>query len=296
MNIAGTGLSGLVGSRIVDILSKKYSFENWSLETGVDITDKQSLENCINASSASWIFHFAAYTDVQGAEVQKSQGLESIAWKVNVRATEHIVELCQKSGKHVLYIDTDYAFDGNKKSYSEEDTPNPQGWYAQTKTEGAKRVVALGTKGLIIRISNPYRASPVGQATQPGKTDFVHKMLARLQGNQKIIAPSDQLFVPTFIDDIAQAIDKLVSIEANGIYHVVGSQAVSPYETGKIIARTYGLDEALVAPTTFAQYFKDRAPAPQYAVLKNDKIHRLGISMHTFESGMQQVKKQELQK
>jgi len=280
MKILGTGLSGLVGSRVTQLLSPEFTFENLSLETGVDITDKGSVAKRLEKSDAPWVFHMAAYTNVQGAEKEKDT-----ARKVNVEATQYIADICKKQKKRLLYIDTDYAFDGKKKSYTEEDEPNPLGWYAKTKTEGAKRVLAIG--GLVIRISNPYRALPVG------KKDFVHKMLERLQEGQTVTAPDDQIFTPTFIDDIASALRALVSLGASGIYHVVGS-SLSPFDAAAIIAEVFGCDMSLVQKTTFAEMFAGRAPVPQYAVLKNDKIQSLGVKMHTFEQGIAEVKKQEI--
>lgn len=282
MNILGTGLSGLVGSRVTALMLE-FTFENLSLETGVDITNKTSVDTYFAKSDAPWVFHLAAYTDVQGAEKD-----HDTSWKVNVLATENIVSNCKTLGKKLVYIDTDYAFDGTKKSYSEDDTPNPLGWYAKTKSEGAKRVLALGAQGLVIRISNPYRARPVG------KKDFVHKMLERLQAGQPITGATDQLFTPTFIDDIAEALKKLIRINASGIYHVVSSPALSPYEAGLAIADVFGYDTSLVQKGTFAAMFAGRAPAPQYAALTNDKISALGISMHSFAAGIAEVKKQEL--
>ena len=288
MKLLGTGLSGLVGSRIVELLSPKHTFTNYSLENGVDITDREDMLSRINKEAeAPWMLHLAAYTNVQQAEKDRSLGEESAAWKVNVTATQHIVDACVPSGKRLLYVDTDYAFDGKKKTYNEDDAPSPQGWYAITKSEGAKRVLAMGERGLVIRISNPYRANPVG------KTDFAHKMLERLTNRDEIVAPMDQLFVPTFIDDIAVAIDTLISANAAGLYHVVGSQAISPFDAARTVARTFGLSEELVKETSFATYFSGRAPVPQYAVLANDKIRALGVSMRGFTEGIEEVKKQE---
>lgn len=281
MNILGTGLSGLVGSRVVELLTPDFTFENLSLETGVDITDKKSVDTYFEKSSAPWVFHMAAYTNVQEAEKE-----HELAWKINVDATENIIMNCKKYGKKLLYIDTDYAFDGKKKSYTEEDIPNPLGWYAKTKTEGAKRVIDMG--GLVIRISNPYRSNPVG------KKDFVHKMLEQLRSGQRITGATDQTFAPTFIDDIAHALRKLMSINANGIYHVVSSPALSPYEAGLAIADVWRYDTNLVQKTTFATMLAGRAPAPQYAALKNDKITSLGVIMHSFIEGIKEVKKQEV--
>ncbi len=294
MKILGTGLTGLVGSRIVDLLSSRYTFTNYSLDNGVDITNKADITSRIRGEQdAPWVLHLAAYTNVQQAEKDRPLGEESDAWKVNVLATEYVIEACRLAGKRLLYVDTDYAFDGTQKEYREEDTPHPLGWYAITKSEGAKRVLALGEKGLVIRISNPYRAHLVGLPAQAGKTDFVHKMLERLQAGQEVVAPTDQLFVPTFVDDIALAIDKLLSIDASGIYHVVGSQAISPFVAAQAIARVYRCDEKRIKPTTFSTYFLGRAPTPQYAVLVNDKIRALGVAMHGFEDGLLEVRRQE---
>jgi len=287
MNILGTGLSGLVGSRITELLSDDYSFENLSLETGVDITRKESVDSYFSRSEAPWVFHFAAFTDVQGAEKERYLGEKSLAWKINVTATDHIIENCKKLGKKLLYVDTDYAFDGTKRVYTEEDDPHPLGWYAITKYEGAKRVLALGGNGLVIRIANPYRAHPVG------KKDFVHKMMERLESGQDVTGATDQLFVPTFVDDIAYAIGVLVKTSAFGLYHVVGSTALSPYDAARTVADIFQFDSSRVKPTTFRAMFKDRAPAPRYAALKNDKITALGVSMRTFEEGLKEVKKQE---
>lgn len=287
MKILGTGLSGLVGSRVVELFTPRHTCVNFSLENGIDITQREDIIARIEKESdANWVLHLAAYTNVQQAEDDWSLGEESNAWKVNVLATQNIIDACEKSHKRLLYVDTDYVFDGTKKSYSEDDVPLPLSWYAKTKSEGARRAILFG--GLVIRIANPYRANPVG------KTDFVHKMLERLQTKVEIQAPTDQLFVPTFIDDIAMAIEKLLEENAKGIYHVLGSQALSPFDAAKTLARLYGFDEGMVKPITFSEYFAGRAPVPQYAALTNTKISSLGVRMRGFEEGIAEMKNQEM--
>ena len=286
MNILGTGLSGLVGSRVVELLSPMHSFEDLSLDTGVDITKKDVVVPRIEKSNAQWLLHFAAKTDVDGAEREREQGVQGSSWVVNVQATEYIVEACRRSNKRLLYISTDYVFDGTKEFYTEEDTPNPQGWYAVTKHEGEKRVAQLGDKSLIIRIANPYRAHFAA------KPDFVAKIRKKLEQGEPLTSPSDQLFVPTFIDDIAKAIENLVTGQATGVYHVVGSDALSPYDAARKIARAYGLDESLVSATAFSTYFAGKAPRPLHAVVKNDKITKFGVPMATFDEGLAEIKKQ----
>jgi dTDP-4-dehydrorhamnose reductase len=296
MNVIGTGLSGLVGSRIVELLSPSVQFAPLSSKGLVDITDHAAVFEAVTKSSAPWILHLAAYTDVQGAEKEKEKGKESKAWQINVEATKNLVNIAHTTGKHLLYIDTDYAFDGTKESYTEEDVPNPQGFYAVTKTEGAKHVLSLDTHGLVMRIANPYRSEvSVVDLKEPhaGKKDFVHKMIERLRSGLDIKAPTDQLFVPTFVDDIAHAMDVLMQKKAYGVYHVVGSEAISPYDVAKEIASVYGLDDSHITETSFASYFEGSAPIPQYAALSNKKIESLGITMKTFSEGIREVKKQE---
>lgn len=287
MNILGTGLTGLVGSRVTDLLSVSHTFENLSLETGVDITKPETLQERFAASSAPWVFHFAAYTDVQGAEKEKELREQSAAWKVNVDATKNIVALCKKLGKRLLYLSTDYVFDGTKDAYGEEDIAHPQGFYAETKYRGEEAVGTLGDQGLIIRIANPYRARPVG------KKDFMHKMKERLEGNLPISAPNDQLLTATFIDDLASGIAVLIEANASGVYHLPGGDALSPYDAAMQIASVFHLNVSLISKTTFAAYFAGKAPIPQKGVLKHDKIDALGITLHTFERGLEEVKKQE---
>lgn len=286
MKIVGTGLSGLVGSRVVELLQNDFSFTDLSRETGIDITDYPTVDALLSASPASWVFHFAAATDVDRAEKERTLGEKSIAWIVNVAATENIAKICRQNGKHLLYISTDYVFAGVKQSYSETDQPDPQGWYAVTKYEGEKRIQELGSQALIIRIANPYRAAQVG------KSDFVHKIMERLAASQTVLSPTDQLFMPTFIDDIALAIAALVKRQAWGIYHVVGNEALSPFAAAVKIAQTFGFNPSLVKATTFAKFFAGRAPRPFHAVLKHDKIDKLGIRMCPFTEGLTEVKRQ----
>ena len=287
MEIIGTGLSGLVGSRVTKLLSPGFAFIDLSKETGIDLLDFFKVREMISASHAPWVFHFAAYTDVQQAESEKAKGKESVSWKVNVGATENVMNICKETGKKLLYISTDYVFDGTKDEYDEDDVPNPISWYGQTKYEGEKLVQTLGTHSLVVRIANPYRSNPVG------KMDFVHKMLERMNAGLEIQAPSDQLFCPTYIDDVASCLEKLVSTDAHGIYHVVSATGVTPYEAAKELALEFGYKDALITPVSYALYFSGKALPPKQALLKHDKIDALGVRLHTFSEGLHGVKQQE---
>ncbi|MBI4066331.1 SDR family oxidoreductase [Candidatus Gottesmanbacteria bacterium] len=287
MNIIGTGLSGLVGSRVVELLQPEFQFENLSLETGFDITHTDAVMDRIGKSHASWVFHFAATTDLEAAEKERQLGQNSKTWRVNVGGTRNVVQAAYASKKHVLYLSTDFVFDGESGPYTEQSRPNPQSWYAITKYEGEKLVSGMGEGGLIVRIAFPYKAGRVGRES------FLHRIVDLMMQGKTIQSPNDQLFMPTLIDDIARAMSVLVSGAASGIYHVVSPQALSPYEAARKIAAAYGLDAALVVQVSSAEYYKDRAPRPFHAVLKHDKIDALGIRIRSFDEGLALIKSQE---
>jgi dTDP-4-dehydrorhamnose reductase len=97
---------------------------------------------------------------------------------------------------------------------------------------------------------------------------------------------------PTFIDDIALSLERLFQVSENGIYHVVGSQFLSPYEAALAIAKTFAYDTSLIKQTTRETFFQGRAPRPFRLALKNDKIRKLGLEMATFDQGLLLLKKQ----
>ncbi len=284
MKVLGTGLNGLVGSRIVELLKDKYEFES----SDVDITDRNKISEKIKSSDASIILHLAAKTDVDGCEKDKPLGVEGEAWKVNVEGARNVAEACGQTNKKLIYISTDFVFDGENPpagGYAEEDIQNPINWYAKTKYEGEKIVRGLRTPWIIVRIASPYRAVF-------GRPDFVRAILQQLQKGYPVAAVSDHIFTPTFIDDIALAINVLIKNNLQGIFHCVGSQSSTPFDAANLIADEFHLDKSKINKTTRSIFFNDRAPRPFQLALKNDKIARLGVKMRTFEEGLRKIKSQ----
>ncbi len=282
-HIFGIGISGLVGSRIVALLQDKYNFDNLSLDTGVNITDPQTLDVIRKDTDHSVVLHLAAIADVDACEKDRHLGKESLAYKVNVQGTENVVAACKAANKKIIYISTDFVFDGTKPEgevYSEEDALHPINWYAQTKYQGEEIVKNSGLPYLIVRLAYPYRNIFVL------KKDFVRAIADRLKENQPVIAVTDHIMTPTFMDDIALGLDVLLHDNATGIFHMVGSQHITPYDAAFLIAEKFGLDKSLISQTTRAEFFKDRAPRPFNLALNNAKIKKLGAQMRTFEEGL----------
>src|SRR3989344_2550964 len=288
MKILGTGLSGLVGSRIVELLKDKYEFENISRSEGVDISNRDQVLEKIKSSDAQIVLHLAGKTDVDGCEKDRNLGEEGEAWKINVLGTQNVAEACLATDKKLIYISTDFVFDGEnmpQAGYSEEDITNPINWYAKTKYEGEKIVQQSKAPWLIVRIAYPYRASFP-------KLDFARAILERLQDGLVVAAVEDHIFTPTFIDDIANALDALIRNNSEGIYHVVGGQSLTPYDAAVLIAKEFNLDSSKINKIGRANFFNNWAARPFQLALKNGKIEKLGLQMRTFEEGIREVKKQ----
>ncbi|MDP2649876.1 MAG: SDR family oxidoreductase [bacterium] len=305
IRILGTGLSGLVGSRVVELLADQYEFQNLSRETGFDIADRESTGKIIKDSNALIVLHLAAKTDVDGCEKDKEDDLKNYylanipvhqcvenngqsAWEINVLGTKNIADACSLAGKRLIYISTDFVFDGERndsRPYLEEDIPNPMNWYGQTKYEGEKIVKSYNLPWTILRIAYPYRSNF-------SRNDFVRTVIGRLKKGEKLNMVLDHVMSPTFIDDIAKALDVIVKTSSTGIFHMVGSQFVTPYEAASIIADIFNFEKSLVDKTTMQEFFANRAQRPFYLGLENDKIQKLGVKMMTFEEGIIEVKRQ----
>jgi dTDP-4-dehydrorhamnose reductase len=284
--ILGTGLSGLVGTRIVELLSDKFEFDNLDRTTGIDITDSQTVLDKFRNSEATTVFHLAAYTDVKGAEKEKELKENSLAWKINVIGTQNIVKACEVTGKKIIHVSTDLVLGGDNMpegGFTEDSEPNPLSWYAETKYEAEKIVKEMSKSWLIARIAYPYRKSFE-------KPDFVRFFRDWLKEGKTISVLTDRLITPTFIDDIAGAFEIFMETDATGIYHTVGSQIVSLRDAVIEIAETFGLDSSLVGSTTREEFLVGRPPEPFSSALSNVKIKQLGIKMHTFEEGLQILK------
>lgn len=285
MKVLGTGLTGLVGSRVVELLNSRFEFENISTSTGIDITNAKQVEQAISSSSAPVVIHFAAKTDVDGCEEDKALGREGDAWKINVEGTRNVATVCENTGKKLIYISTEFVFDGTKDFYTEEDSPSPINWYGMTKYEGEKIVQALETPWIILRPAYPYRA-------QFEKKDFVRAILARFESQQTITAVTDHFFTPTFIDDLAQCFPVLIQENKTGVYHATGSESLSPYEAAEKIADIFNLNTTLIQKITRAEFFAGRALRPYALRIKNDKITALGVKMKSFTQGLEELKNQ----
>lgn len=288
--IFATGATGLVGSRFVEMYSDQYDVINLDLTTGVDITNMQSIETTVSQyPDAKVLIHLAAFTDTKQA-MEQNGDQRGLCYQVNVIGTKNIVDVCLKHGIYLIHISTDFVFDGNKSDpYTEEDVKNPLEWYGATKAMAEDVVLNSQLSYSIVRISYPYRAN------YSLKPDTIGKIRAGLESGKLSPQFTDTIITPTFVDDIARALAVLVERQLTGIYHVVGSTSLSPYELAKIVAITYGFDPALVKQGSLTEYLKTTTrPFARYVAMSNNKATRdLGLNFADLEAGLSEIKKQQ---
>lgn len=265
IKVAMTGGDGLVGSKIVEILKVDENFDvTLILEQQMDITNREGVFNILKDLNFDVFIHLAAYTNVDKAEIEKER-----VWNINVEGTRNVLDAVNLKNKNFIYISTDFVFDGKKENcpFFEDSKPNPISHYGLTKYEGEKIV---REKGIIIRISYPYRTK------FKNKSDIVRNIRSLLKQGKSLSMVTDSKIVPTFIDDIGYAFKSFL-LDLNflnfnpKIFHLVGSQAISPYECGKIIANVFNLDNSLIKPITYNEYFKDKAKRPQFSDIKSKR-------------------------
>jgi dTDP-4-dehydrorhamnose reductase len=288
MKIIGTGLTGLVGSRIIE-LNPDVEFINISIETGISILDPVQLESVFTANpDADAVLHLAAFTDTNAAWAQKGDKT-GLCYQLNVVGTQNIVDLCKKYKKYLIHISTDYVFDGTKIGrYDENDVPNAIEWYGETKAMAEKVVLDSGISASIVRLAYPYRAN------FEGKVDIIHKIKAKIEAGETLNLFEDQITTPTFIDDIAHGLRFFFEKKPEGIYHMVGTFSQSPYDMAKTIADVFGLDSSKIMPSKLSDYLKTEGARPfaKNAALSNEKLKLMGVTMKTLREGLEEVKKQ----
>lgn len=301
-----TGATGLVGSRFVELENNKFYLEAILREENkpagikkvykANLTKKDEVKKAIKEAEPEVILHLASFTDVDGAE--KERGNEKGAvFALNVLATRYICQAAKERGAKLVYISTDFVFDGKKGSYEEDDETAKKSddisWYGWTKLLGEKEVLKSGVIFLIARIAYPYRAK-YGQ-----KTDFVRNIIERLRNRTLYPMFEDQLLTPTFIDNISRALVILIKDDQEGIWHVVDNTTLSAYHAAQNIADVFDFDKDRVEKGSLKGFFKNHpasAPRPKNGGLKNDKVNKFlakyQTSMQPFREALLSMKRQ----
>ncbi len=269
VEIIGTGLSGLVGSKFVDLYTDTYEFTNLDRATGIDITDEKQIKKIIEKSTANTIIHLAAFTDVNAAFAETGDK-SGIAYAVNVLGTRNMAQAAKDFGKHLIHISTDFVFDGEKKGlYTEEDSVNPIEWYGQTKAWAEEEVEKSGAEYTILRIAFPYR-----QDDFP-KMDVMHRIKKLLEEDKLQPMFIDHSFTPTQIEKLADTFNFVIKEKITGLYHASTDPVTTDYQFALKVKEQFGL-AGEVRPGSLKEYLRTaKRPYQKNTALNVEKLKKV---------------------
>jgi dTDP-4-dehydrorhamnose reductase len=233
----------------------------------LDITDRDAVRARLAEVRPAVVINTAAYTAVDRAESEPER-----CRAVNAEAVGHLAEACREHGALLVQCSTNYVFGADtprRAPYREDDPPAPQGVYAQAKLEGEQRAAAA-PRHLVVRTCGLYGALPVGAKT----SNFVATMLRLGREREVVRVVSDQTCTPSYVDDVAAAIEFLCQSDAQGTFHVVNGGSTTWYDFAAEIFRLARLPARLERIST-AEYGA-AAPRPAFSVLDTSKYRALG--------------------
>jgi dTDP-4-dehydrorhamnose reductase len=260
MRIVITGADGQLGEELVRALAVQAEVIGTTLAE-LDVTDSCCAEK-LASLRPDWVVHAAAATDVDGCEGEPER-----AMAVNAEGTRRVAEGCRRVGAGLVYVSTDYVFDGRKGTpYLEDDPPAPLNVYAWSKLEGERATQDLASPWVIVRSAWLYGTR--------GK-NFVTTILEKAAAGERLRVVDDQVGSPTYAVDLADAVGLLLSRRLNGLYHVTNGGSCSWYEFARQILRLAGV----TAPLSRISSAELSRPArrPAYAVLENAAWRTAGL-------------------
>lgn len=254
------GAKGMLGQDLCQILKSLGHTVIGTDRTVLDVTAYEQVENVLTKERPDIVINCAAYTNVDNAE----NDLET-AKKVNVGGTENLAKVCSKNDVLLVYISTDYVFDGTKNAkYLSTDKPNPINNYGLTKFEGEKVVQKYCKKYYICRTSWLYG--------EYGK-NFVETMLQLSENLQELNVVDDQMGCPTWTVDLSYMIGNIIAKNLPyGIYHTCGGGSTTWYEFAKEIFKQFGINVKVNPCKT--QALSRPAKRPKYSVMDNGGFGR----------------------
>lgn len=263
MKVLVTGVKGQLGYDVVNEL-KKNNLEAVGVDIEeMDITDKEAVDKVITEANVDAVIHCAAYTAVDAAE----DNME-LCRKVNADGTRNIAEVCKKLDIKMMYISTDYVFDGEgERPWEPDDEREPLNAYGVSKYEGELAIEDNLSKYFIVRIAWVFGVN--------GK-NFIKTMLNLGKTHDTITVVSDQIGSPTYTYDLAVLLVQMIQSDKYGIYHATNEGLCSWYEFAKEIFKQAGMDNVNVTPVSSEEY-KAKAKRPHNSRMNKDKLEKNGF-------------------
>ena len=275
------GASGMVGQHCLAVLGESGTgtycdFPRPGL-LQLDVRDVDAFDQ-VMAEVRPEILYLAACQ----ANVEECERHPELAWKTNVAGVRNAVEVAERHRCKLVFLSSEYVFDGVSGPYRESDPANPLSMYGRQKLAAEHHILLLAPGALIVRTTVVFGTEARGK-------NFVYRLVSALREGTPIRVPGDQFSSPTYAPDLVRAMIELAEADARGVFHVTGPRVVSRYDFAVLAAQTFGLDPAGIIPVTTAE-LKQVAPRPLQAGLIVEKVERaLGRPMLDFEEGLREL-------
>jgi len=266
-----TGASGLYGSKLAELAIAR-NFEVYSCDVQelpvcgnfvkFDVSNKELVNEAFKRVKPDIVVHAATLTDVDKCELNKE-----LAWKINVEGTKNIADAAKTAGSFLIYISTDYVFNGEKGNYKETDKPHPINYYGLTKLR-AEELVKAHDEYFIGRPSVIYGSTPAA-----GKVNFALWLIDALRKGERVEIVTDQWNTPTLNTNLAEMTLEVIERKLTGTFHLCGATRVSRFQFAELIAGVFDLDTSLIDSAVSSQ-FKWPAKRPMDSSLDTAKAQQ----------------------
>ncbi|MGQ9590012.1 MAG: dTDP-4-dehydrorhamnose reductase [Planctomycetota bacterium] len=276
-----TGSSGQLGTRLLEALGEDRRADARGVDLPqFDVTRERDVEDAIASFRPDWVLNCAAFTDVEGAELDPDA-----AYRVNATAVRSLARACARRGAKLLHVSTDYVFSGLFRSsaprpYAESDEPGPLNVYGASKLAGEIWLAAEPCDSIVVRTSWLY-----GGPTRNFLDAILERARAALAGGPPLRVVDDQVGTPTDAWSLARQIRRLLAEDVRGLVHAACAGATSWYGFAREILRAARLEVPIEAIPTSA--YPARARRPSYSVLANRRLEELGLCvLPTWEAAL----------
>jgi len=271
------GAKGMLGRDLMGLLRSSHPHDEiigWDIED-VDIQKEEDTVFKVEKLRPHLVINLAAYTDVDGCESNEEKALA-----VNAEGAKHVALAALRCRAKMVYLSTDYVFDGKKKEpYLESDPSHPLSVYGHSKWKGEQYVQELVRDFLIIRTQWLYG--------RYGK-NFVNSILRQASEKKALSIVNDQIGSPTYTADLARAISALIQFDARGIFHAANSDLCTWYTFGQAILKLSGMNKVRVIPISSKELARP-AVRPSYSVLNCQKLKKeTGLTLRPWSEALKE--------
>jgi len=288
-----TGSNGFIGQEIMHqalvnseaeivALSRgddRFSHKGSYRYVSADVCDAEQMEKIIKEFRPDCVIHTVAMANVDVCEKEPE-----LCETINVQSVKTLVELAEKYNFQLIYLSTDFIFDGENGPYKEGDTPNPLNEYGKSKLEAEQLIQESNCRWSIVRTILVY-----GVPREAGRSNFILWVKNSLEANKIINVVTDHVRMPTFVNDVASACLQIAKQGTAGVFHISSEELFSVYDIAQQVANFWNLDKSLIQPV-LAESLSSSVPRPRYTGFIIDKAKaELDFTPHSLKAGLKEI-------